>query len=149
MPTCVLRVVGTNLDPDIFVPTTTLRAYRQWRRGDPMATTGRRAHLRHEAGGFCCDVSSVDGNLREQVRDAEAFLLVHHSDFELIASTTAIEECQLDFGFDCRLGETVAVQGEYLPVSFLALVGQLRIAVALSLYPSESAACLQLLDRHA
>ena len=142
MPGCVLRVGGTNLDPNIFLPSTALRAYRQWCRGEPMATTGRRAHLRHEDGGFCCDVSSIDGDLRGQVKDAESFLIAHRHDFDLIASTAVIQECQLDFGFDCRLGEKVVVQNEYLPVSFLALVGQLRVAVALSFYPGESAACL-------
>jgi hypothetical protein len=29
-----------------------------------------------------------------------------------------------------------AVQGEYLPVSFLQLVGQLKVAVALSIHPA-------------
>jgi hypothetical protein len=141
MPGCVLRVGGTNLDPDIFLPTTALRAYRTWRRGDPMAKTGPRAQLPHSDGGFCCDVSSTNGDLRGQIKDAEAFLLTHRADFDLIASTSLIEECQLDFGFDSRLGENVAVQCEYLPVSFLALVGELRVAVVLSLYPGVSAVC--------
>jgi hypothetical protein len=142
MPGCVLRVGGTNLDPNSFIPTTLLHPYRRWQRGEPMAKSGRRAQLAHKDGGFCCNVSDVDGDLRGQLKDAEAFLVLHRSDFELIASNPLIEECQLDFGFDCRLGDNVFVQGEYLPVSFLQLVGQLRVAVALSLYPGVSAECL-------
>ena len=41
----------------------------------------------------------------------------------------------LDFPFSCRLGDGVAVQGDYLPPELLTLAGGLGIGIALSHYP--------------
>jgi hypothetical protein len=109
-----------------------------WHRGEAVAEVGPRASQVCENSGFCCDVSKVEGDLRGQLEDAEAFLTQFRDDLERLTALPTVEECQLDFGFDCRLGEEVAVQGEYLPVSFLQLAGQLKVAVALSLYPTVS-----------
>ncbi len=136
MPGCVLRVAGKFFDPDAFLQVATLHAYTVWHRGEAMAETGSRASRMWEHSGFCCDVSEVDGDLRGQLRDAEAFLMRFQNDLAHLTALPTVNECQLDFGFDCRLGDgNVAVQGEYLPVSFLQLAGQLKVAVALSLYP--------------
>ena len=136
MPGCVLRVGGKSFDPDAFLQVAKLHAYTVWHRGEAMAKTGPRASQMWEHSGFCCSVSDVDGDLHGQLRDAEAFLMRFENDLSLLTALPTVE-CQLDFGFDCRLGdENVAVQGEYLPVSFLQLVGQLKVAVALSIYPA-------------
>ena len=136
MPGCVLRVGGESFDPDAFLQVTTLNAYSVWHCGEAMAKTGPRASQVWEHSGFCCKVSDVDGDLRGQLRDAEAFLMRFQIDLVHLTALPTVK-CQLDFGFDCRLGdEDVAVQGEYLPVSFLQLVGQLKVAVALSIYPA-------------
>lgn len=138
MPGCVLRVCGTSFDPDAFLQGATLRPYTVWHRGEPQAKVGPWASRVHEHAGFCCDVSDVDGDLRGQLKDAEAFLKRYQDDLTRLAALATVEECQLDFGFTCRLGDAVVVQGEYLPVSFLLLAGQLKVAVALSLYPAMS-----------
>lgn len=137
MPGCVLRVVGEFFDPDAFLQGAILDAYMVWHRGQAMAEIGPRASQVWECSGFCCHVSEVDGDLRGQLRDAEAFLRRFQNDLAHLATLPTVNECRLDFGFDCRLGDDhVAVQGEYLPVSFLQLAGQLNVAVALSIYPA-------------
>lgn len=135
MPGCVLRVGGKYFDPDDFLQLSTLQAYKVWHRGEAMAEVGPRAFRMWEHSGFCCDVSEVDGDLRGQLKDAEALLMRFQNDLSRLTALPTVEVCQLDFGFDCRLGDDVAVQGEYLPVSFLQFAGRLKVAVALSIFP--------------
>lgn len=136
MPGCVLHVCGKLFDPDIYLKNSQLQPYHVWHRGEAMIKSESHAKRMYEHSGFSCDVNTADGDLRSQLKDAETFLTQFNDDLKRLTALPTIEECQLDFGFDCRLGNGVAVQGEFLPVSFLSLVGQLNIAVALSLYPS-------------
>ena len=134
MPDCVLRVSGPEFDPDDCLPMAGLRPYRTWRRGDPLAATGRRSQRYHTDGGFCCGVSGVDGDLGRQVIDAGAFLVRHRSDLQRLTASAAVA-CELDFGVWCRVGVAVTVQSERLPASFLLLAGELGVSVTITLYP--------------
>lgn len=138
MPGCVLHVAGTEFDPDAFLQTSSLRPYSVWHRGEPVSRKGSGASRTFQASGFSCDVSKIYGDLRGQITDAVQFLSTHRADFERLAVLDTVRDCRLDFGYDCRLDEDIFVQGEYLPVEFLALVGQLRVAVALSLYTAQT-----------
>ena len=139
LPGCYLRVAGTDFDPDSYLAATSLKAISVWHIGDPLAAVGPRASRTHEWSGFTCDVSDSDGQLDLQVDDAVAFLTLHRDDLLLLSDDPSVEDRRLDFGFDSRLGVgEIAVQGEWLPVNFLQLVGELQIGVALSLYPSSA-----------
>lgn len=135
MPGCILHVAGVEFDPEAFLANSTFDPYTVWHRGEPVALKGPRSARIYEWSGFRCDVSKTDGNLNTQLADAIQFLTSHRADFERLATQDKVEDCRLDFGFDCRLSDQILMQGEYLPVEFLQLVGELRIAVALSLYP--------------
>ena len=136
MPGCYFQVAGTNFNPDAFLASTTLKAYRTWHVGEQLAEVGPRSSRTHQSSGFRCNVSDADGNLDGQVDDAMTFLSAHKADLERLAIDTAVEDRRLDFGFESRLGvDNVAVQGEFLPVDFLRLVGGLSIGVAFSIYP--------------
>jgi len=136
LPGCSFRVAGTNFDPDVFLASTCLNAYRVWHVGEPLAKAGLRASQFHESSGFACDVSAVDGDLDGQLQDAIAFLSANRAALARLANDPTIQDRRLDFGFDCRLDDdNIAVQGEWLPVDFLQLVAELKIGVALSLYP--------------
>lgn len=136
MPGCILRVVGEFFNPDTFLRDSTLQAYKVWHHGDAVAEVGPRASRIWEHSGFCCDVSKVDSDLRRQLCDAESFLRLFQKELTNLTALPTVDECQLDFGFSCRLNDDVAVQREYFPVSFLQLAGQLKVSVALSLYPA-------------
>ena len=143
MPGCYLQIVGAEFDPESFLPGSSLQAYDVWHQGEPMAATGPRSLRFHETSGFRCNVSDVcnvgdlDRELDGQIDDAIAFLSTHHESLVALANDPNVEDRRLDFGFHCRLDqENVSVQGEWLPAPFLQLVGELRIGVALSLYPA-------------
>lgn len=134
---CVLRVAGERLDPDTFLASSSLKPYAVHRRGEPLAPVGRRSQQRHEMSGFKCDVSDA-ASLKIQIQDAIAFLKLHHADLVKLANDGGVEVSQLDFGYQCRLGDGVAIQGECLPPEILSLAGQLKIGIALSLYPTSN-----------
>lgn len=136
MPGCILHIEGSGFDPDSFLANSTFRAYKVWRRGERVAEKGPRANRIHKRSGFRCDVSEVEGDLSRQIEDAVKFLQTHRREFERLLTIDVVDDCRLDFGYDCRLSDKIMMQGEYLPVEFLALVGQLQVAVALSLYPA-------------
>lgn len=136
MPGCILHVAGPEFSPESFLANSQFRPYKIFHRGEPLAKTGRLASKVFESSGFRCDVSEIYGDLTGQVKDAIRFLSQHSADFERLASDDAVTDCRLDFGYVCRLNDEICRQGEYLPVEFLALTGKLKVAVALSLYPS-------------
>lgn len=144
MPGCILRVGGKSFDPDAFLVRARLKACRTWHAGEPLNHRTPSSNRVFRNSGFQCDVSRNDGKFRQQAEDAEAFLARFRDDLLAVAEDPRVEFCDLDFAYYCRLGErkspsnpsVVAVQGDYLPSSFLRLAGELRVGVALSLYPS-------------
>ena len=82
----------------------------------------------------------ADGGNRRTRFDLSGFHLASDRGRTVLAQDTLVLQPSANrkhLLFDCRLGTPgVAVQGEWLPVEFLELAGELRIAVALSLYPA-------------
>jgi hypothetical protein len=143
MPGCVLHVGGKSFNPDTFLDHSKIQAYSIWHIGEPISKRRPDPARVYKNSGFKCDVSPDDRTLRKQIKVAEAFLIRYRADFLLIAAQPGVEFCDLDFGYYCRIGEpnprhgnsVVAMQGEYLPNSFLRLAGEMGVGVALSLYP--------------
>ncbi len=137
MPGAVLHVVGETLNPDDVLPSLSLRPYRVWRRGEPVAVTGPRAGQVYESGGFCCEVSAADGLLADEAADALTFLVEHQYAMEALRNHPAVEDVRIDFGHYQRIdGGRVAVQCDYLGPDLLRLAGELGVGFALSLYPA-------------
>ena len=136
MPGCYYRVHGTHFDPDAFLASATLEAYKVYHAGEPMGRSGRRAAMTHEVSGFNCNVSDVDGILADELTDAIVFLQTNHSDLLRLATDPHVDERFLDFGFYSRLygDKDIAMQGEFLSIEFLELVAELKIGVQLSYY---------------
>lgn len=135
MPGCVLHVHGEAFDPAAFLATASLQPYDSFRKGDRRFPQSRRSPKVWEVGGFKCLVSDREGDLAGQVADAIAFLTRNHDDLVRL-SGFPVESAYLDFGYDCRLGEEVHIQCEWLPPELLRLAGKLGLAIELSLYPA-------------
>jgi len=71
---------------------------------------------------------STTWNLVEQVREVSQWL-------ELDCNAKLIRGSVLDIGFNSRLGEKVAVQGETIPLSFMGRLVALDVELWLSIYP--------------
>jgi hypothetical protein len=130
---CVLHITSKSISFADFLKKTTLPVYRSHEKGDV------RRHLKlslYDDFGFSCDVSDREWtDLTGQIEDAYNFLLEHENELRTLISTYVLDDIRLDFPYECRLGEWVAVQCDYLPPEFLRLVGDLGIGIELSHYP--------------
>jgi hypothetical protein len=136
MPGVVLHVIGEEFDPQSVLPALTLRPYAIFRKGDRCFPDNPRSEKRHSTSGVKCEVSSVDGNLEQEIRDATEFLKKHRDDLARFQGLPGVESMYLDFGYYLRVdGERCVVQCDYLPPELLRLAGELGMGIELSLYP--------------
>ena len=129
MPGCVFRVSGDEVAINEYLASTLLVPYRIWHAGD----VRNHRRLVCKDSGFCVDVSSVDGNLQEQIPDAIEFLRRNQTELMRLSAFSGIGDKRLDFGYVRR---DVAVQYDYLPPELLSESGALGIGTGLSLYPA-------------
>jgi hypothetical protein len=66
--------------------------------------------------------------LAEQIRDTTLWL-------NEMSNAESVRGCVLDIGFNSRLGDDVAVQGETIPLEFMRRLVVLEIELWLSVYP--------------
>ena len=137
MPGAVLYVSGDGFDPDDVLSSLSLRPYRVWRCGEPVAVTGPRVGRVYESGGFCCEVSAADGLLADEAANALSFLTEHRSALASLRYHPAVEDVRIDFGHYSRIDDgRVVVQCDYLSPELLRLAGELGVGFELSLYPA-------------
>jgi hypothetical protein len=128
--------MGDEFDPQAVLPALSLRPYAVFRKDERCFPDDPRSETCHSAGGFKCEVSSADGNLEEEIRDAAEFLKEHLDDLARLRDLPGVEWMCLDFGIYLRIdGERCVVQYDYLPPELLRLAGELGIGIELSLYP--------------
>jgi hypothetical protein len=136
MPGVVLHVIGEEFDPQSVLPALSLRPYAVFRKGERCFPDNPKSEKRHSTSGFKCEVSSADGNLEEEIRDATEFLKQHHDDLARLRDLPEVDSMCLDFGHYLRIdGERCVAQYDYLPPELLRLAGELRMGIELSLYP--------------
>lgn len=128
MDNCIIRVLGDEFKPEVFLATTTLTPSSVFRKGEQRP--GRRRPA--ATSGFTCDVGA--GTLEEQIELATEFIARHAKDLKSVSTTTNVESFFVDFAYECRLDdESAIVQRDFLPATFVRLAGEVGIGVCLSL----------------
>jgi hypothetical protein len=138
---CVLRASGADFDPDAFLSSSSLEAFKILRRGEPHLPRTQPDGPKYAYSGITVVVSNAPMNdLPSQVADAEDFLRLHRAEIEQLAKTPQITELALDFPIELRMGlPGVAAQFDRFPASLVRLAGELGLGLELSIYPrSES-----------
>jgi hypothetical protein len=133
---CILRITGTNLDPDSLQRAMGLRPYQTTHKGERRFPTSTRNKSVFETSGLFFNVS--DAEFQEfdlQIQDAIQFLRANAQALSAIKQFKDIENAFLDFGIEWR---NVAVQGDYMPPELLQLAGSLGLGIVLSHYPISS-----------
>jgi hypothetical protein len=130
---CVLHVTSKTKSFTNFLNETKFPAYQSHEIGE-VRKTGRK--YPYDDYGFSSIVSKRDLNsLADQIEDAKTFLQKHKEVLLKMLSTHSVTDIRLDFPYYCRLDEQFFTQCDYLPPTFLKLVGGLGIGIELSLYP--------------
>jgi hypothetical protein len=135
---CVLRVSGTQFDVDAFLDVSALLPDGVYRRGEPRGSSAKPDGEVHAESGMNISVSDAPwSDLTAQVADAERFLEDHEEEIRRLSRFPGIEDLVLDFPVDQRIGRSVVVQSDRLPVSLVAAAGKLGLALEISIYPTD------------
>lgn len=126
----MLRVSGTDFDPEAFLVESELRAGANpiYRRGEPRPG-GRDTW---QSSGFHVAVSDAElSDLRGQIRDAVRFLSLYEEELQRLGRFEGVEAVCLDFAIDRK---DVAVQSEVFDAELLWRAGALDIDLVVSHY---------------
>lgn len=126
---------GAALDVDQALAAVSFEPYLVYRKGD--LTRGRKPQVREKAGFWLYASTASANDLPLQCEEAEKFLQKH---FDEILSIQGVDDAELDFAYDCRLGtgeggKEIMLQCDYLPASLIKICGELSIGIALTLFP--------------
>jgi hypothetical protein len=132
---CVLRIIGKDLDIDTLLAASNLVPYKKMRKGQPrsaLKVDGKKM----EHSGICIKVSDANFNeFSRQIEDAILYLQTNNKQLKIIASTKEVEFAILDFGVDLRIdNNNVLLETHRLPADLLALAGNLGISIEVSVY---------------
>jgi hypothetical protein len=135
---CVLRITGSpSFDVDGYLLGSSLKPGKIFRAGTPRLPKSQPGGPTHSSSGFNVDVSDGDwSNLSEQIRDASAFLAVHHAELAALSRLPSVRDVRLDFAVELRIGRSdVVVQSEFLPAALVEAAARAGIGLELSIYP--------------
>lgn len=129
---CILRLIGTNLDVDSIQSKITIAIDNSWKKGEPRFSQKENSKL-HEKSGVTYLVSNAEFEEFEiQKIDAIAFMRQYFCELKKIHLLDGLEFAFLDFGITRR---DVVVQCDYFQSELLLLAGQLGFDIELSQYP--------------
>jgi hypothetical protein len=124
---CVLRAFGSSFEPDAFLKGSALSPSKVWRKGEPRVRPGE---VRRSSG-VNIAVSDADmADLRQQARDAIAFLQKNKGELARLVSFPGVEGVGLDFGIAWK--QDVVTQTDSLPPELVRLAGELGLGVEIS-----------------
>jgi hypothetical protein len=129
---CVLHIADQACSFSDFLEQTGLPVYRSHEKGDTRVHGKREPYKDY---GFSCTVSEREWrDLAGQIEDATSFLRKYEPELRKLLATHSVDDIRLDFPYECRLGERIAVQCDYLPPELLRLAGTFGIGIEMSLY---------------
>jgi hypothetical protein len=130
---CVIRLVGKNLDVDKLMAKSKLKPAAVFRKGEPKIKTNPKSK-KNEVSGIAIDVSDAGfDDLDAQVQDAIKFLGKNKNEIKkFVRLAGAAGKPQLDFAIERR---NVLFQTDYLAPQLLMLAGNLGLGICLSQYP--------------
>lgn len=129
---CVLRVYGDDLEMEAQLPYIELIPVVTWKKGQERLVKGR-IHLDSGANFVVSDADPE--NFSAQLADAEQYLIRHHVDILRLASSAGVTDALLDFAVATKPG--FATQTSHFPVAFMERMSQLKLALAVSHYPTD------------
>jgi hypothetical protein len=129
---CVLKIMGENLDVDAFVAKTQMDGFDKSYKGDWTNKLKKRKREWSSAGMVISDAGYDD--VKTQIKEAIEFLNRHKDNLRHIATTPEIEYATIDFGVDSTIDEDHLSQSFYLTKPLIKICAELDIEIELSLY---------------
>ena len=76
-------------------------------------------------------------NFRQQVKDAEEFLLLDSKNLKVISEIDGIQYATIIFGSDSTFLNEKSVQSFYFPIQLISICSELKISIEISVYNSK------------
>lgn len=133
---CILSIVGKQLDADALIAKIGFKEYKIAHKGVPKFQSKPDGDkLSHSSISVIISKAGFD-NLKKQIKDTIKFLEKNQEKLRHIALTKEVQYATLDFGIDLRIDrKKVLTQTELLPAALLKLAGNLGLSIELSFYP--------------
>jgi hypothetical protein len=132
---CVLRILGKDLNIDDFILHSGIIPYKKWYKGSPQLQSKSDGKL-HEHSGCAVEISKAEFNeFQQQLKDAVIFLRSNESQLSYITTTPTIEYAVLDFGVNYEINKFN--QTHYFPTDFLMELSQLNIGLEVTVYGTD------------
>lgn len=138
---CVLSIIGTNLDIDAFVETAGMPDFDKMYKGEPINKVSSRI-ARYSSIGIEISNAGFD-DVKTQIEEATKFLIRHRDNLKHIATTKEIEFATIDFGVDSMVDENHLTQGFYFTMPLIKICAELGIEIQLSLYKPDMEVILE------
>lgn len=131
---CILRASGDNFDVDAFVAKASIQIDSLWRKGEKRFPANKHSNLNQSSGVRLVASEADFSQLTSQIEDAIFFLHQNLAQIKFLASFPGVEGAVLDFGVEIY---PPGWSSFTLPPELLALAGEARVSVCLSVYPTD------------
>jgi len=133
---CVLRIIGQDLDVDAFILKSKLKSSRKGYKGEVVSPPKRKIRkLKYSWVSITTSDASFNA-FKKQIKDTWQYLKKNKEKLAVISETKGIQYAVLDFGIYLKMDkELVRYQTKYFPEEFVKLCGELGLGIELSIYP--------------
>lgn len=131
---CNLSFIGEDLDVDTLTERVDIPGFRKSYKGE-MVSPDRNLYSKTSSASI--QIGSADfSNFRQQVKDAEEFLLSHSRNLKVISEIDGIQYATITFGSDSKSLNEKSVESFYFPIELISICAQLKISIETSVYNS-------------
>jgi hypothetical protein len=132
---CILSIIGENLDIDMFNEECRIPGFEKKYKGDLISVRLQQTRQFSELN-LMLSPAGFD-RFNEQLSDATRFLHEQQDKLKLIATFPGIDWATLSFGINSTVDHNSLAQTLYLPPAIVELCGLLKIGVELAMYHPE------------
>jgi len=138
---CVLRIIGENLDVDTFVGKTNMAGFRKSYKGE-LINKSKTRYAKHSAASITTSDADFD-DIKRQIDQTIDFLNYYKNNLSVIASTIGIEYATIDFGVDSIIDNDRLTQSFYFNKDLIKICAALEIGIELSIYKQDMEVILE------
>ncbi len=132
---CVLSIIGENLDIDTFISQTNIPGFNIKHKGDPITLVSNKK-AKHSSASIITSDADFD-DIKGQISDTINFLNKYRDNLKHIVNTPEIEYATINFGVDSIIDEAHLIQSFYFTPELVKICGSLGIGIELSTYKED------------
>jgi hypothetical protein len=132
---CVLKIIGENLDVDAFVAKTSMEGFDKSYKGEPINKVNP-SIKKWSAAGIVTSEADFD-DVKMQIEETIEFLTRHKDNLRHIATTPEIDYATINFGVDSVIDKDHLTQSFHFTKPLIKICAELDIEIELSIYKTD------------